>query len=247
MRIGAAHKYAGLRRRQLVRLAPALHPGFDFIPRHAHTARETPMPVIPAEQAGLCPARESRNPVINVVDLFVDPDAAPAHRKSSDRQSRASRLCQIRNTTISSPDSECAYRKTYADRPNGTINSRTLDLPDGDPYRRVCKIALRRATSCYAVGAILRTRSACHMRIGAAHKYAGLRRRQFVRLAPALHPGFDFIPRHAHTGTFDRALETLCCFVRDSSTRPVAEWSGCLSRSDDDIERQGIRGKGAGS
>jgi hypothetical protein len=36
------------------------------------------------------------------------------------------------------------------------------------PCRRVCKIALRRATSCHAVRAILRTRSACHMRIGCA-------------------------------------------------------------------------------
>jgi hypothetical protein len=51
--------------------------------------------------------------------------------KSSDHQSRASRLCQIRNTTISSSDSVCAYRKTYADRPNGTINSRTFGVPAG--------------------------------------------------------------------------------------------------------------------
>src|ERR1700735_2647082 len=59
-----------------------------------------------------------------------------------------------------------------------------------------------------------------HLRVteeNSALYFTRLRHRQLVRLAPALHPGLDLVPRHAHPGTLElgeAALVFLECLWR---------------------------------
>ena len=89
------------------------------------------MPVIPAEQAGLCPARESRNPVINVVELFVDRDATPAHRKII--RSSVARLAAVphpKHHAFIVRQRMCVPQNVRGPAER-QINSRTFGVPDG--------------------------------------------------------------------------------------------------------------------